>query len=60
HAVQSEGGKTSQMLAKRGIHDPSERDIRIAANMIKNTLDRYDGKAVKSNGANRNRLWSIK
>jgi hypothetical protein len=35
-----------RMLAKRGVHHPNENDNRIVANMIKNTLDRYDGKVV--------------
>lgn len=47
-----------RMLAKRGVANPSERDIRIVANMIKNTLNRYNRKSVKSNEAKRNRLWT--
>jgi len=47
-----------RMLAKRGVTDPKERDLRIVANLIKNTLDRYDGKAVRSHGIKRFRRWS--
>ena len=49
-----------RMLAKHGVTYPTERDLRVVANLIKNTLDRYDGKAVRSHGIKRFRRWSAK
>jgi hypothetical protein len=48
-----------RMLAKRGVTNPKERDLRVVANLIKNTLDRYNGKAVQSHGVKRFRRWSV-
>ena len=49
-----------RMLAERGVTRPKEDDIRLVADLIKNTLDRYDGKAVQSYGFKRHRRWSVK
>ena len=48
------------MLAKKGVTKPSAAERRHAWNAIKNTVDRYDGKAVRSIGHAHARRWSIK
>ena len=46
------------MLAKKGVTKPSaERSAGHAWNAIKNTVDRYDGKAVRSIGHAHARRW---
>jgi hypothetical protein len=48
------------MLARKGVLKPTTIERRAAWNGIKNTLDRYDGKAVISIGYPHARRWSIK
>jgi hypothetical protein len=48
------------MLAKKGVAKPSAKDRRNAWNAVKNTMDRYAGKAVRSIGHAHARRWSIK
>ena len=48
------------MLAKKGVTRPSGTELRNTWNAIKNTMDRYDGKAVRSIGRVHARRWSIK
>jgi hypothetical protein len=48
------------MLAKKGVLKPTAIERRAAWNAIKNTLDRYNGKAVASIGHPHGRRWSIK
>jgi len=47
------------ILAKRGVVNPTGSELRMARNTIKNTLDFYNGKTVKSVGRIRARRWSI-
>jgi hypothetical protein len=49
-----------RMLAKKGVSKPTEDQRIVTWNGIKNTLDRYDGKAVISIGNKRARRWSVK
>lgn len=46
------------MLAKKGVSKPTAIERRAAWNAIKNTMDRYDGKAVRSIGHAHARRWS--
>jgi hypothetical protein len=48
------------MLAKKGVAKPTDIELRNTWNAIKNTMDRYDGKAVRSIGHTHARRWSIK
>lgn len=48
------------MLAKKGVSKPTAIERRAAWNAIKNTVDHYDGKAVRSTGHAHARRWSIK
>ncbi|MGC1777087.1 MAG: hypothetical protein WBB34_04020 [Xanthobacteraceae bacterium] len=48
------------MLAKKGVSKPTTMERRAAWNAIKNTMDRYAGKAVRSIGHAHARRWSIK
>ncbi len=47
------------MLAKKGVLKPTAIERRAAWNAIKNTMDRYDGKAVRSIGHAHARRWSV-
>ena len=48
------------ILAKKGVAKPSVAERRHAWNAIKNTVDRYDGKSVRSIGHAHARRWSIR
>ncbi len=48
-----------RMLTKRGVHTPTSDNLRDVRNAIHNTLPRYDGKAIKSEGPKKYRRWSI-
>ena len=39
-----------RMLTARGVTDLKEHEVRAVASLIKNTMDRYDGKAVQPHG----------
>jgi len=47
------------MLAKKGVSKPTAMERRAAWNAVKNTMDRYAGKAVRSIGHQHARRWSI-
>lgn len=47
------------ILRKKGVANPASRELRIARNTIKNTLDFYNGKSVRSIGRIRARRWEI-
>jgi hypothetical protein len=46
------------MLAKKGVSKPTAIERRAAWNAIKNTMDHYDGKVVRSIGHPHARRWS--
>jgi hypothetical protein len=48
------------MLAKKGVLQPADIELRDTWNAIKNTMDRYDGKVIRSIGRVHARRWSIK
>jgi len=48
------------MLAKKGVLKPTRIERRDAWNGVKNTMDRYNGKAVIAIGRPKARRWSIK
>lgn len=47
-----------RMLAKKGVQNPTQENLRDVRNAIHNTLPRYDGKAIKSEGPKKHRRWS--
>ncbi len=46
------------ILAKKNVTKPTAQELRIARNTIKNTLDFYNGKSVRSIGRIRARRWT--
>jgi hypothetical protein len=48
------------MLAKKGVSKPTAMERRAAWNAVKNTMDRYAGRAVRSVGHAHARRWVIK
>lgn len=46
------------MLAKRGVNQPSQDDIKIIRNAIKNTLPKYENKIITAVGERKNRQWA--
>ena len=50
----------TRMLAKKGITNPTPDNRRDMRNAIRGTLNKYEGRAVKSEGWRKARRWSAK